>query len=364
MPKKSIGEFYRKVLSCVSVEPKTVGEIAEEAQTSWESTRKALELLEVIGVVSSVKEGEKKKYFKVISEGNENTFFRIPLSKRDNNLINFIFEKIKEIWKEKTGELPGKTVAQKILVEVNRRCNLNLPVGRYLYGMICPKPFDPYTTYEFHEPENAKGITECIRETVEKFSHLPIQQIKQQHYREMENKLYELKDDLIKSFPSSFTKDVLENITRKLLEMIIHLPNDREVVEAFVKYIEILNGLRNLENSKIENIRSDIIETFDKLWEFTAMKLFYIDLQKKYYPEQLENLRNSIEAQKLILREYFSSLRESVPSKKRQPTKGAEELKKLQGSVKEVKEISPEELEKLAKETAEDSKIFREFNLD
>jgi len=32
--------------------------------------------------------------------------------------------------------------------------------------------------------------------------------------------------------------------------------------------------------------------------------------------------------------------------------------------VKEVKEISPGELEKLVEETAGDSKIFREFNLD
>ncbi len=39
-------------------------------------------------------------------------------------------------------------------------------------------------------------------------------------------------------------------------------------------------------------------------------------------------------------------------------------FKKLQVSVKKVKEISREDLVKLAEETAEDSKIFREFNLD
>ena len=359
MPKKSVEEFFEKVLESVGIEAEKVGEIAERAGTSWESTRRALEVLEKVGVVKSVKENGKKLYFRVKPE--EGAFFNIPLRRKDRDMINFIFDKIREIWKEKTGENPGKTVTQKILVRVNNELGLGIPVGRYLYGTICVQPFEAGRKYEYTKPEKWKEITQRIREAVNEYSGLSFEELKLRHYRETENKLYELKEGLIRKMELIEGKEDLEEITEKLLRMVVYLPEDREVVEAFVKYIEILNRIKR-RGIKVKEIKPGILESFEKLWEFMATKLFYTDLLKFYLPAHLELLRKTIEMNKFILKEYLSDLRDLVPYESVES--GFEELKKLQGSAKREKKISKKELRKLAEETAGNSEVFREFGLD
>jgi len=364
MPRKSVEEFYKKIFSYVNSTPKTVSEISNEAGTSWESTRKVLELFESMGIINSTEIEGKKHYFRPTSE--KETYFNIPLSKDDENLINFIFEKIKEAWKKEVKSIPGKTVVQKILVRVNIKCNLGLPVGRYLYGMICPKPFDSEKIYEFSVPLNSSAITDEINRAVKEYSRLPTrEEVKRKHYEETQNELYKLKENVFHLIMHAYSKESIDTIIHQLLQMVVYLPHDKEILESFLKYVDFINRLK----TKIDDLHTEIVGTFEKLWTFIATKIFYLDMLStgKYVKEQLIDLKRAADLHKLILNDHFASLDESLPKVEPSPEE-IEKLKSLKGSVKETefRELSEEERRKLAEELVKDkhSNLFREFDLN
>ena len=65
MPKRRITEVIERVNGVLTATPKTVGEIARDADVSWEGARKALELLAQSGAVVKVRHRNKDYYFRL-----------------------------------------------------------------------------------------------------------------------------------------------------------------------------------------------------------------------------------------------------------------------------------------------------------
>ncbi|MBU4246611.1 MAG: hypothetical protein ABIF85_05000 [Nanoarchaeota archaeon] len=356
------------IINSVSSEPKSILEIANASGTSWESTKKALEFLQSLEVVESTTD-QNKKFFKkhfLPTVGSNNTWFNIPLEKRDDGLINFIFDITKRIWVEKTGCKIGKTQMQKVVVNVNRACKLDLPIGRYLYGMICIKPFNQDEAYSYPIPENNQQITAAIQSAVNEYSELSIPELKIRHYGETDNFLYLAKEESASLACADFNKINFSKFCNSLSNMLIKIPQDElESIQLFVEFMSVSNSLLLLDERALLQTKGEVISSFNELWKAIATKLFFKDLSCKYSKHQLMNLALERYTQNEIAKDCISQLSEYVLDKNNAKCPEYEALKKLHGSIKEIKTLTEEESHKLAEESAkEPSKIFREFDLN
>ncbi len=369
MPRKAREEFLNSIVASVSYEPKSILEISKTAGTTWESTKKALVFLVSLGIVDIMEEGNRKLFLKREFSGtvDNKTFFNIPLTERDENNIKFIFENAKKIWKEKSGAEIGRTQMQKIIVAVNNTCGLNIPVGRYLYGMMTVMPYDPAADYTYINPPGSSRILSSIEETTERYSNLSVPQLKIQHYRETGNTLYLAKETTLKLlYENEFNKTGFSNFCDSLFDILLNIPKEMShALEVFTEFTGATNRLSRLREDDIETVKNDVGSAFNEVWKFVALNIFCKDLSKFYSKQQLMQLNMEIVNQLPIVDEQISILNDMVP--KREHPKCAEyvELKKLQGSLKEASEIEEKELHELAHDSAKNpSKVFREFGLD
>jgi len=369
MPRKATEIFMNSVISAVSFEPSSILEITNKAKTSWESTKKALEFLESLGVIESKKEGNRKLFFRreFIEDSDSRNWFGLPLKKIDKDNITFVFGNAKKIWNEKSGTDIGKTQMQKVLVAVNNECSLNIPVGRYLYGMMTVMPFKPEEQYVPVAVPNSNQILQSIERTVERYHILTVPQLKILHYKETDNALYLAKEVSLRIlYDEKFDKSGFASFCESLFKILSNIPKDEPyIMEAFVEFIGIVNRLSQLKEADISNIKNEIGSAFNEVWKFIALNIFLKDSRRFFSERQLWQVKKEIIDQVNSVSEQLSLLNDFVPERESSKYPEYEELKKLQGSVKEVKILTEEELHKLAEESAKDSsKILREFNLD
>lgn len=369
MPRKATNLFLSSIISSLSFEPKPISEIAKNAGTSWESTKKALEFLVCLSIVEAKEEGERVLFSKKsLNEVIDNkTFFNLPLDMKDRNMAYFIFENTRKLWLDTCKTEIGRTQMQKILVAVNRDCHLEIPVGRYLYGMMSVVPYQPFEQYPANIPSNNQEILSSIKTTIGRYHNLSIQQLKILHYEETGNILYLAKEVTLKLlFEKEFDRLGFSDFCNSLYDILRNIPKEEQRIrEVFTEFISIINRLSILDEDKLKTMKYEISSTFDEIWKFVALSIFCKDLKRFYSEQQLMHLNFEIINQIQIVDEQLSSLSEFVPKREDLKCPEYEALKKLQGSVSELKIIAEEKAHKLAEESAkEPSKIFREFDLN
>jgi len=115
-----------------------------------------------------------------------------------------------------------------------------------------------------------------------------------------------------------------------------------------------------------QNIKIDIIESFNSLWRLIALYQYSDDLEK-YYPKEIliRHLNLDKDLQKIEVMDWLLYLNEMMPSEPESNDKNYQKLKSLMGSAKELTEIERdernEEMEKIRKEKGE--KGLQEFLL-
>ncbi|TRZ54167.1 hypothetical protein D4Q76_02990 [archaeon] len=350
MPRKASESFMNSVISAVDSEPSSILEIANNAGTSWESTKKALGFLESLGVIQSKQEGSRKQFFKrdFIEDLDNRNWFGLPLKKTDKDNINFIFGNAKNIWKEKSGSDAGRTQMQKVLVAVNKECNLNIPVGRYLYGMMTVMPFKIEEQYAIVSIPNSNQILNSVKSAVERYHMLSVTDLKIQHYKETNNVLYLAKEASLKIlYKEGFDKGGFSNFCESLFVMLSNMPKEEPYnLEIFTEFVGVVNRLSQLEENDLNNIKNEIGSAFNEVWKFIALNFFLKDLREFYSVQQLRQINKEIIDQVNAVDEQLSLLNDFVPEKENPRYPEYEELKKLQGSVKDS------------------SKVLRKFDLD
>ncbi len=364
-------EIAKHVYNSLEIFPQTINEISEESRVNWESTKNALRTLESVGLVIKNENGE---YLRKRVNKNEKTFFGIKIEPEDENTIDFLFSKIREIWKEKLGTEPGKTQVQKCLVKVDKDCNLNLPVGWYLYGKICIKPYNPAQDYSAPPPENKEELISGINSAVDTYSSLDsVPKIKQYQYNEeFKNPLYKLKEQILLAGRNEFNKKNFSVFCTNGSELIKVLPKfsvNSETISLVSEFIAVIHQLSvRLESGELKAVQNDVLNLFNDLWKLIALDALFESLldTEKYTKEELQTYL-AIEkfSQKETVENALSLLIEYIPApdeKVKSPEYAS--LRELQGSVelKEGKgELGPEAALEGAKKSSE---LFRKFNLD
>lgn len=379
--KKTSRQVIENIIGSLRNGPKSIFEVAQETETTWESAKRYLEMLKNIEMAEETEDGN-KRVFRLKGcvepvEKRPDTLFGVPiLPKEQENAINFLFMKIRELWKEKTGSYPGKTQIQKILVDVSHKCGINIPTGWYMFGELCIKNYNPLEDYPFEEKsiEGKDKILKCIDAVIEEDKNHNANFLRKKQYLESGKILYLRQYEFARYFDSVHLTD--EN-KAKLTEMLTEIAFAFQITEDNIKAAELLNDFirtviymfRSMKSDEIDTLRTDILEAMNAVWQVVATHNLFGSLSRN--PSYGRNLllpyfENNFRILETVADEHISSIRElcKIDEFKETDFKGFEKIRSLKGSVKE-KKISREERKKAAEEFASDnSDLFRKFGID
>jgi len=252
-------------------------------------------------------------------------YFNLPISKRNKNIINYLFMTIKKYWLKHNSGYPPKTHMQKIIFDINKTHNLNLPIGWYKYGAISVVPYNKHTTYTYDinlvKKEFNKYIDSVDKEIeniVKDVSILSLHDIKKRQYELENNELYlnslKINDILYKDDKLSLVdSNNIKNISRKIIRETMYI--DDGLNDFANKFYETIVGIsliyKNNTNFSEINLRKDISNIFDSFWNILSLYNFKKTLDKFYTKEQLDNAFNiKIEYTKDYFLEMYSEFQD------------------------------------------------------
>ena len=367
MGRGSSRELVRKILDSLKTGSKSITELTQECGTNWESAKEYLESLKKSGIVIEVEEGNKKLYSLACQlVTRTDTYFRLPLKQADETKINSLFSKITSEWVKQTGHKPNKTQMHKSFVKVNSKCNLNLPVGWYLYGKICVKHYDPLMEYDYTQFDDEEEIFSQVSTVVSEYSkEKTTLTLRLRQYEEEGNTLYKTRMTIPQLLDGNDLKDKADEINNAFYALMVNLPkiDDAQSKEIISEFAGLVNQLtRNAQAPK--KIKVFVLSAFDSLWKLIAMYKFKEDLQAYYSKSELDSyIGIDIELEKQLLIDEISSLYELVQEEISKPDEVEKKIQSLKGSAKLLTEEEKKTVEKEL-ETKSSSELFGALGLN
>jgi DNA-binding transcriptional ArsR family regulator len=375
MKKKGSNELIEGIYMSLQSGPKSINDVAAGADTNWESARNSLELLKSLGLVIESEEGN-KRLFRLkepsrIYEGD--VLFGLPLTKERNNLLSYLFMRIREEWKKKTGFFPNKSQVQKVLVKAVEDCKLDVPIGWYKFGMISVRNYDPLRAYEYVVPQDSKKINDCVSGAVDYYKDCRNSaELKNRQYSAKNNRLYLLKEKLSQIAFIRFTEENRMMLRELLTEFAFAFPltdDNRDLVKELNMFLAtVISVVKSNDEEGLDACRADLSAGFDALWDTAATYMFY-DSLRNYYPKDVldSQFRADLEFKKYEVMEHISDLESCVKQVKEEDFADKKFLDKFMGIMPPQEDMSREERKALVEEFAKDKKrsdIFREYGLD
>jgi len=373
MGRKPARELIKRILQSITDSPKSINEIAKDAESNWESVKEYLESLREAGIIQE-NSISNKRMFSLITCGipkKNGNYFDLPIIEKDDKLIASLFSKIKEDWKQVTGKVPGKIQVQKSLLRINKSCKLNLPIGWYLFGAMCVKPYDPMFDYGY---QSLGGEVETyVHEVVQEYSKEPTAySLKIRQYKEENKVLYQTKELILSLFTSSkFSKKYISEINKLFYTIINNLPdiNDNDsksLVNEFTGVV--LQLINNLPEDEIQYAKPDVLQAFNEVWKLIALYGYSTDL-KNYYDANydsdilLKHFNLEMNLQKLEVIEHLSYLDSLTPANEEPEDEAYQNLKKVLGKGKFLSTDEQKQKDKEL-ESMDKSKLLGKFGLN
>ena len=380
MKRKSAKELIKRILNSISETPKSIYEITQDCESNWGSIKVYLECLKEAGVLQEEDVGNKRVFSINPCDVTNKTgnYFDLPIKQEDERTIDSLFFKIKKEWEQKTGNVPGRIQVQKTLAKINKECNLNLPIGWYLFGPVCAKPYEPLIQYVYSGLD--AHIQTCVTKIVGEYStENTAYSLKIRHYNEENNALYKTKEILLTLLSSpNFSKKYIQEINNQLYTLLKNLPPifdgvSKERVNDFVGLV--LQMVNTLSDNDLKLVKNDIHISFNEVWKLIALYNYFSDLEPYYtknFSRELE-LRHFIaemNIKKLEVIESLGYLNDLLPHQPEPDDEMYRKIKALLGSVKpltsEEQKQREEKLEKIRQEKGEEGVseyLFKEFGL-
>lgn len=290
MGKTSTKDLVRDIMSVLKTGPSTIQQIHEKTDFDRGAISRYLQVFRDAGLVKESQEGRSKVYSLESCSYQENTYFGLPLESEKEELIDSIYARIKELWQEKSRRPISKLQAQKIVFKLNKLCDLNIPVGWYLYGGITIKPFDKECEYVNKGlPDSVEGtLPDIVGEFVEdEYAY----QSKIRQYKEEHNELYLIKEEVMRILHySGFSKRSLRSLKSSLDRLFDAAPSpgDDQFACILEDYRGMILELGSMDDAVIEQAVTDLRSSFDSIWKLIALYRFMDDLMTHYSREMLE----------------------------------------------------------------------------
>ncbi|MBI2129188.1 hypothetical protein HYU07_03020 [Candidatus Woesearchaeota archaeon] len=356
MERKSAKELIKRILKSVSEAPKSIHEIAKDCESNWESIKIYLESLKEAGVLLETEIANKRVFSLVQCDKTNKTgnYFDLPIRSEDEKLIDSLFSKIKEEWKQKTGIIPGRIQVQKTLARINKECNLNLPIGWYQFGTLCVKPYDQNLDYDFSGLNDE--VNKCIVDIVGTYSkEVNATALKLRHYNEENHTLYKTKEMLLSLLSSSnFSKKYIQEINNQLYTLLKNSPPifdkvSKRLVNDFVGLV--LQMVNAISDEDLKMVKNDIYQSFNEIWKLIALYNYFSDLEPYYsnnFSKELElkHFISEMNTQKMEVIEHLKYLNDLLP---RQAEPDDETYRKIKAMLSSVVLLTEDEQKKQEK---------------
>lgn len=292
--KKSFEEVKVAILTSLEQGPLSIQKISEDIKSNWATTNKAIEDLKQENKIKEVVETEKIKIYKLTDYP---VFYGIPLPKNIRDKYLFIFSEIIKEWKkQKDGEIPISTALHKTAIDVVEKCNLDLPVLHFHYGLVSPVTIKPeedlLIKYKFSEPSNAKEIITCIKGVVKEHSNdsQKEEDIQYNNYQEKYNlQIFKLRKEFVRVInPMNLVKLNRDKTENLLLTISIEFPNSKEEKEIYSLFDTFLSAsVILLNSSQFKDYIKEIKECFEGIWDLLTTHLFFKDARNFMFREAL-----------------------------------------------------------------------------
>jgi len=353
MGRKSAKELIKRILKSVAQAPKSIHEIAQDCESNWESIKVYLESLKEAGVLQETEIGN-KRVFSINQHDVTNktgNYFDLPIKQEDEKIIDSLFFKIRECWKQKTGNIPGRIQVQKTLAKINKECNLKLPIGWYQFGTLCVKPYDQNIEYDY-SGLNEK-INTCVVDIVGTYSkEVNATALKLRHYNEENHTLYKTKEILLSLLSSTnFSKKYIQEINNQLYTLLKNSPPifdkvSKELVNDFVGLV--LQMINTISDEDLKLVKNDIYQSFNEVWKLIALYNYFSDLEPYYSKNfskelELKHFISEMNIQKMEVIEHLKYLNDLLPH---QPEPDDETYRKIKSLLTSITEAPIEEQKK------------------
>jgi hypothetical protein len=370
MGKRSTQELLRAVVQALSEGPKAINEVADATGFDRIAVTKYLSVLKEGGVLSEISDGRRRVFALVPGLSfREDTYFGLPIDHDKEKTIDSIYAFIRQQWFEKTKRYPSQVDVQKTLYKVNQLCGLKLPVGWYIFGALCVKPYD--TSEDYASYGLPKEVEQCVKDVVSVYSQKQFSyEVKKQQYQEEGKKLYLLKESILSILYSRrFSKKSLFVLNKNIRELVALAPKPQDST-----YDEILNEYQDLifqmttvlDDKSVLAIQPELTSSFEEIWKMVALYNYKADLNDFYPKEILDaHFKIDIVQQEKEIIERCSYLQSVIPPEEEPTDAQYLEIKKALASIKELSEDEKTkrkaEIEKIRK--AKSDKGVQEFVL-
>ena len=263
--------------------PKSISEISTTLKINWRTAENYLGMLKSLEVVDEINDKNSRLFF---FKENKN-YFRLPVKIKHKKLISTIYAYTKEFCQEIYKREPTKTHIYKILWEINKKLNLKLPIGWYLYGPCCVQV---YQGDEIRGDINPNTLS-LLRETTKEYCCLDNIDLQRKIYKDEKNKLYLTKETLLKDHFSD-----KKEINSILMDLIKYCP--REAIEEVTDFARA-TLLTEWNKTK---------DCFNILWKYITLIEFKNSLEF-YYPKTIDRYFNKkINSEKKEFQLYIKNL--------------------------------------------------------
>ena len=301
MARSTRAELYRKIVDQVKGNPSTILQVSRNTGINWETTRNAINTMQQLGILSRAK----NKYF-AAENPRKDTLLGLPLTPEQEKATKQLAKRVQE--------LSGLNwfYQQQILVKVVQEENIeNVPYGWYLNGQC--------TVLQSLGNAKTTKYDTTIKKVVKEYAQIPMNQLTRKLYIESGKNIYLAKTRLSNTICNKFTAESYEKLRTDLNDFMLSYTGEHvEYVNGFASILFRL--MKSYPPEQLEDIRINIWEAFQSVWEMVAtdnfcesVKPFYNEqVLRKHYEGQVEQLKQLAEMRLNFLNEPIKPTKDNL----------------------------------------------------
>lgn len=299
MERKSPSDIISGILNAMKQGEQTITQLSKSSGINRITVSQYISAFEEGGIVEVKSQGREKS---VLLKNPDDTYFNLPIKEQEKKVMQTIYAIIREHCKKKCSKEPTKTHVYKIIYDVMKEKNLNLPVGWYQHGPCS------VLIYSGDEKEQEKlEYMDLIKEKTEQYCKLSPIDLQKEIYDKYNNKLYKFKErvrsgedpdplELLKLVPKEAI-DITTDFARATL--LLKWEKTRDIFfTSFWRYISLVNFKGSLRDyygedieeyfkDKIEERRQELGEQLDKvIMEYADAKFSQDELYQRWVKQR------------------------------------------------------------------------------
>lgn len=313
--KKDREEITEKILSYLEEKPLSIQEISKKVGSNWSTINEVLCELKGEGKVREIFSSKNIRLFKL---ARDDTYLDIPISREGKEIGFYIYNKIKNEWVRKTGKLPTNTDVLKTAVDVLEKAGLDkeVPTVWYLFGKIPLLKYSQEIDYSSGKIENSEIDKEIIISIENIARKRTTHERMLQQYEIYHNELYKTKEKIRYLLNRDLDdENVLRELGNEISNFYFCMPtkNDASLIIEIVHEFVLLLEKMILSLKKLNNVKQEINESFNSIWELIAIYMFFDSLNNYERFKDRDELRfmyfeNSIQHRISNAKDFVSQL--------------------------------------------------------